>query len=51
MQIEVGQTARREDGFFKRLWQRFQDFSAAIDVTETSLLAERVEEVERRLRA
>lgn len=50
MAIEDGRTRSREDGFLKRLWRRFQDFSADMEVTEASLLAERVEQVERHLR-
>jgi hypothetical protein len=37
-------------GFFKRLWQGFHQISQAADLTEASVLEERVAEVERRLR-
>jgi hypothetical protein len=50
MLTEVEPARTREEGFFKRLWRRFQDFSTAIDASETSLLAERVDQIERRLR-
>jgi len=42
-------TATRSDGFLKRLWCHLANFADAVDVSEASLLADRVTAIERRL--
>jgi len=45
----IDRTATRSDGLFKRLWRHVVNFAEAADVSEASLLADRVTAIERRL--
>jgi len=45
----IDRTATHSDGFIKRLWRHVANFAEAADVSEASLLADRVTAIERRL--